>query len=102
MHELGELLLVSRANVTGLIDYLARRKFVERAEDERDRRVRLVRLTKAGKKFLESILPAHYSRVREMFKGISNRDKAALSELLMKLRHGIQKSLERVSMNGSK
>jgi len=102
MHELGELLLVSRANVTGLIDYLARRKFVERAEDERDRRVRLVRLTKVGKKFLESILPAHYSRVREMFKGMSNRDKAALSELLMKLRHSTQTSLERVSVNGGK
>src|SRR5918911_4114396 len=45
MHELGELLLVSRANITGLVDYLARRKLVERTEDESDRRVRLVRLT---------------------------------------------------------
>ena len=95
MHELGELLLVSRANVTGLVDYLAGRGLVERAHDERDRRVRLVRLTRAGKRFLESILPGHYARVREMFKGVSNRDKAALSKLLMKLRHNTQRSLER-------
>jgi DNA-binding MarR family transcriptional regulator len=97
MHELGELLLVSRANVTGLVDYLARKGLVERAEDERDRRVRLVKLTKVGEKFLESILPAHYTRVREMFKGVSNREKAQLSELLTKLRHHTQRALERSS-----
>jgi DNA-binding MarR family transcriptional regulator len=97
MSELGELLLVSRANVTGLVDCLARRHLVERAADERDRRVRLVRLTEKGEKLLESILPSHYARVREMFKGVSNKDKAALSELLMKLRRNAQSSLKRAS-----
>ncbi len=97
MHELGELLLVSRANVTGVVDYLVRKGLVERAADERDRRVRLVRLTKAGEKFIGSILPAHYTRVREMFKGISNSEKAHLSELLTKLRHNTQRQLERSS-----
>lgn len=95
MHELGELLLVSRANVTGLVDYLARKGFVERAEDERDRRVRLVRLTRKGEKFLESILPAHYARVREMLKGMSNREKGELSGLLTKLRRNTQRALAR-------
>ncbi|HYJ45600.1 MAG TPA: MarR family transcriptional regulator [Pyrinomonadaceae bacterium] len=95
MHELGELLLVSRANVTGLVDYLARKGLVERSGDEKDRRVRRVRLTKGGQKFLESILPGHYSRVREMFKGVSNKEKAALSELLTKLRRNTQRSLEK-------
>src|ERR1700754_2735368 len=45
MREVGELLLVSRANVTGLIDCLERRGLVERAASAEDRRVRLVRLT---------------------------------------------------------
>jgi MarR family transcriptional regulator, 2-MHQ and catechol-resistance regulon repressor len=93
MHELGELLLVSRANVTGLVDCLARRGLVERAPDERDRRVRLVRLTRAGARLLEALLPAHYARVREMFKGMSDRDKAALSEQLARLRRSAQQAL---------
>lgn len=93
MHELGELLLVSRANVTGLVDCLARRGLVERTQHERDRRVRLVRLTKAGENLLESILPGHYARVREMLKSVSNKDKQLLSKLLMKLRHSTQRSL---------
>ncbi|HMF57819.1 MAG TPA: MarR family transcriptional regulator [Pyrinomonadaceae bacterium] len=90
MSELGELLLVSRANVTGLVDYLVKKNLVERTEDARDRRVRMVRLTKGGQSILESILPAHYARVREMFRGMSVKDKAALSKLLVRLRHNAQ------------
>lgn len=94
MHELGELLLVSRANITGLIDCLERRKLVERVSSENDRRVRLARITKAGQKLLETILPAHYSRVQKMLKGINDKDKALLSNLLMKLRHNVLQSLQ--------
>lgn len=94
MHELGELLLVSRANVTGLIDCLEARGVVERVASESDRRVRLARLTKTGRKLLETILPSHYARVREMLRGVNNKDKAALSELLMKLRHNVLSSLQ--------
>ena len=97
MHELGELLLVSRANVTGLVDCLAHKGLVERGQDEKDRRVRRVRLTQAGEKLLESMLPAHYTRVRELLKGVSNKDKANLSELLMNLRHSAQRSIKTVT-----
>jgi MarR family 2-MHQ and catechol resistance regulon transcriptional repressor len=61
--------------------------------DERDRRVRLVRLTKKGEKLLESILPAHYARVREMLKSVNNKEKKLLSKLLMKLRYSTQYAL---------
>jgi MarR family 2-MHQ and catechol resistance regulon transcriptional repressor len=93
MHELGELLLVSRANMTGLVDCLERKGLVERVPSPTDRRVRLARLTKAGHKLLESILPNHYLRVRELLRGVSNKDKAALSALLTKLRHNVLHSL---------
>jgi DNA-binding MarR family transcriptional regulator len=93
MHELGELLLVSRANTTGLIDLLEHKGLVERLSSQEDRRVRLVRLTRAGHALLESILPGHYLRVREMFRGVSNKDKAALSKLLTKLRHNVLRTL---------
>jgi MarR family 2-MHQ and catechol resistance regulon transcriptional repressor len=106
MHKLGELLLVSRANVTGLVDFLARRGLVERSQHESDRRVRLVRLTRNGEKLLESILPAHYARVRALLKGVSNREKAALSKLLMKLRHNAQLALsaqhKRIDLDGQR
>jgi MarR family 2-MHQ and catechol resistance regulon transcriptional repressor len=101
MHELGELLLVSRANTTGLVDCLERKGLVERFASPADRRVRLARLTKAGHKLLETILPAHYLRVRELLRGVNNKDKAALSELLTKLRHNVLHSLQTDGREGA-
>ena len=92
MHELGELLLVSRANITGLVGCLERRGLVERAVSREDRRVRLVRLTKAGGRLLEKILPRHYSGVRDALEGMSDRSKADLSKLLMRLRRAALQS----------
>lgn len=91
MSELGELLLVSRANVTGLVDCLERRGLVGRSPSPEDRRVRLVRLTGAGEGLLEGILPRHYGEVRAALRGLSDRDKADLSRLLTKLRRGVQR-----------
>lgn len=97
MCEIGDLLLVSRPNVTGLIDSLARRGLVERVEKEGDRRFRLVRLTRAGERLLDELLPSHYANVRAMFAGMSDKEKAILSKLLVKLRHEVLRSSERAS-----
>jgi DNA-binding MarR family transcriptional regulator len=92
MHEVGELLLVSRANVTGLVACLERRGLVERAVHAEDRRVRLVRLTEEGVALLEGMLPRHYGEVRGALSVISDREKSELSRLLMKLRRGVQRT----------
>lgn len=101
MHELGELLLVSRANTTGLVDLLERKKLVERFASRDDRRVRLVRLTRGGRGLLDKILPGHYGRVRELLKGVSNKDKQTLSKLLTMLRHNVLDALGARDGDGS-
>jgi DNA-binding MarR family transcriptional regulator len=90
MHELGEVLLVSRANVTGLVDSLERKNLVERVANPSDRRVRLVRITEAGQNLLETTAPGHYAKVRKLLKGVKNSEKATLNKLLTKLRHNVQ------------
>lgn len=94
MHELGELLLVSRANVTGLVDCLKRKGLVARVVSRDDRRVRLVRLTKKGESLLEEILPRHYSEVRDALEGMSDSAKADLSRLLARLRRAALKDMK--------
>ncbi|HUK90304.1 MAG TPA: MarR family transcriptional regulator [Blastocatellia bacterium] len=103
LHELGELLLVSRANVTGLVDSLEQKGLVERGPDKNDRRVRIARITDPGVELLDSMLSSYYKEVRGMFCGFSNNDKADLSELLARLRTTIQKSLsEKDPLQGKK
>jgi MarR family 2-MHQ and catechol resistance regulon transcriptional repressor len=94
MSQLGELLLVSRANITGLVDCLVAKGYVQRLEQPRDRRVRLVHMTDEGHTFLDSILPAHYTRIRTLFSELSEKDKGALSASLTKLRHVVQDAQE--------
>jgi MarR family 2-MHQ and catechol resistance regulon transcriptional repressor len=91
LHELGELLLVSRANVTGLVDSLEQKSLVERVPDKNDRRVRIAHITAQGEALLESMLPSYYTEVRGLLMGLSNAEKATLTELLAKLRHSIQR-----------
>src|SRR5437763_416018 len=66
LHELGELLLVSRSNITGLIDCLEKKGLVERVAVADDRRVRLAQITSAGEKLLESFLPDHYAEIHQL------------------------------------
>jgi len=95
LYEIGELLLVSRANITGLMDCLERKALVERVSDERDRRVRVARLTQKGGALLQSLLPDHYSEVKMICSGLSNTEKSQLHVLLTKLRQSLQSWLVR-------
>lgn len=92
LNQLGELLLVSRANITGIVDSLEQRGLVERAADKNDRRVRIARITESGKNLLASILPSHYRVLRELSIGLGEEEKAALVKLLSKLRTSFQQA----------
>jgi DNA-binding MarR family transcriptional regulator len=53
MHRLADVLDVSDSSATGLVDRMEERGFIERDRVPTDRRVVLVRVTEAGKRFLE-------------------------------------------------
>ncbi|MBP7866629.1 MAG: MarR family transcriptional regulator [Acidobacteria bacterium] len=55
--EIGELLGVSPANITGLVDGLVRKGLVSRVEHAMDRRKRLARLTDKGTEMMGSFIP---------------------------------------------
>ena len=88
LSELGELLLTSRANVTGLVDGLVQKDLVSREVDTNDRRSRIARLTPRGEALIQEILPGHYAKVGRMVAGLSVADRKQLSALLQKMRDG--------------
>lgn len=89
--ELSRMLLVSAANITGVVDNLARKGLVKRTTDRRDRRIRIAKITPAGEALLDSVLPGHYAEVRELLSGLEDQEKAAACALLAKLRQGIER-----------
>ncbi len=89
LHDLGELLLVSRANITGLMDHLEEKGYVRRVVDVEDRRARFARLTKKGEDLLDTFVPLYYRNLAELLKDLTNDEKELLTGLLKKARRSL-------------
>lgn len=89
LSEIGRRLVVSKANITGLIDRLETKRFVERA-DTSDRRVTLARLTPSGTQLIDSVLPHHNQSVQTMTSILSDTEKRTVIELLYRMREDMR------------
>lgn len=72
--ELGEKTLITKGTLTGVVDRLAERGWVERAAHDSDRRCQIVRLTKAGEKVFARVFPAHLDYMNACFAGATAAD----------------------------
>lgn len=90
LSQLGKLLLVSKANVTGVMDSLVKRGLAERVDAERDRRVRLARTTRAGEALMAAALPGHFRATRRLLKGLKRADMRSLRDLLSQFRRSVE------------
>ncbi|MBF0490717.1 MAG: MarR family transcriptional regulator [Candidatus Omnitrophica bacterium] len=86
-NEISQLLLVSRANITGLVDSLVRQELVERTSDPNDRRVNQVKILPKGEKLLEGLLPDYYKHVQNIFSVFTVNEKKTFNDLLTRLRN---------------
>ena len=89
MSEIGRRLVVTKANVTGLIDRLERQGMVARAEND-DRRATVVRLTEAGTELLDRAMPRHAEWLAELTGCLTDEEKRTLVRLLAKLRRELR------------
>jgi MarR family 2-MHQ and catechol resistance regulon transcriptional repressor len=85
-NEISQLMLVSRANITGLVDSLVRLGLVERANDPKDRRVNMVRILPKGEKLLKELLPGYYKQINEICAVFTPQEKKTFNDLLTRLR----------------
>jgi MarR family 2-MHQ and catechol resistance regulon transcriptional repressor len=90
MGEIGERLVVTKSNVTGLVDRLERDGLVRRGE-QADRRATVVRLTDAGARLLDRAIPSHVELLSELTGCLAPREKKQLVRLLTKLRRELRR-----------
>lgn len=91
MSAISENVLVSRANITGLVDSLEKRGYVLRRPDTNDRRVVHAEITDNGRAVLHELLPVHFKAVEAMLGSLTSAEKSILVELLSKVRSGAVK-----------
>ena len=83
--QLAEKILRSSANLTLVVDNLARRELVTRARRPDDRRCIDVSLTAAGRALVAELLPDHVAGVVAAFAALSAEEQTALAALCRQL-----------------
>lgn len=91
--EAAQYLLVSNGNITGLAGRLKADGLIETREDENDRRIQRVRLTKSGESVFKAMAKAHAACVTRLLGGIGATEKKALMQLLDGARGAIRGAL---------
>jgi DNA-binding MarR family transcriptional regulator len=86
MSQLSRRLMVTNGNVTGLVVRLTQERLITRSVSATDGRTQIVRLTRAGKRVLDDMVPVHRAWIEEMFSALSQRDRVVLHEMLGRLR----------------
>ena len=87
--EIAQRLIVSGADVTGLIDRLEREGMLTRTCAKKDRRVNLIKITAKGSALLDQVWPEHVKHAQRAAGGLSAKEQKALVKLLSKLRHNL-------------
>ena len=84
--ELGASLLVTKGNVSHLVDQMERRGLVSRRQEGRTNRLYL---TEEGRRLFEEVVPAHEDLVHQLMSALPEEEQMHLHELL----RGLDRSL---------
>ena len=86
--ELGDLLVVDRSNVTGLLDRLEKNGLVRRQDDPDDRRVYQILITPAGSARWEKLHPLYLAAVERITRGLNEKQMQTAHQILRHLEAG--------------
>jgi len=88
--ELAELLEVEKATAGRVIDKLENFGWLERRQDDADRRVKRVYLTELGRRIHSEITPIAEAMVEEELTGLSAKERETLTDLLLNVKQRLQ------------
>jgi DNA-binding MarR family transcriptional regulator len=94
MGDLSRRMMVTGANITGIVELLEREGLIERRADPVDRRATWVTLTREGRRAFRKMAVGHERWVIELFEGLSDDDKHELAQNLGKLKMHILATTE--------
>jgi MarR family transcriptional regulator, organic hydroperoxide resistance regulator len=89
VRELCEYLLVSRQNLSGILDRLERDSSIQRMPGSEDRRTKRVRLTRRGEKLWADLRPLIYGFYDDALEGFSLDDRLLFIEYVSRLQHNM-------------
>jgi MarR family transcriptional regulator, organic hydroperoxide resistance regulator len=108
LHHIGSLNMSSISHLTNVtlsvatrfIERLEKKGMVERVQDEKDRRVVLVRLTPEGSKLAENILKSYNERLKQALRGIDPKDIEVFLRVLGQINENLASELPMEALSG--
>ena len=91
MSEISERFDVSAAAASQLVDKLVQAGYIERTEDQHDRRAKLLKLSTNGAKLVDDGIQERYRWMDDLASKLSATDQAKISEALALLTEAAQK-----------
>ena len=93
-NKIAERLIISRATVTGLLDSLERRGYVQRTPHSSDRRMLLIELTDTGRKVAKDFRPIVHQHEKVWLGALSEKEQRQLIDLLHRMQATLTASEE--------
>jgi len=100
VQELGAKVMLTSGSMTAALNRLEKHGLVARVEDENDRRVRVVQLTKSGEVFIREAFEDHKRAMEVAVGGVTKKDREVLIDLLKQLGLGAVKSMQQLAKTG--
>jgi len=91
--EIGRKLIVTASNMTHLIDKLEREGYIERLSLKGDRRVNLIKISKAGSDLLDKVWPGYHKKISAISNLLPKEDLNSLSGILLKWSGELESSM---------
>ena len=84
--DIGDITLITKGTLTGVVDRLEEKGLVERWSVEGDGRKTIVALTRKGRRVYEREYPRHVAFLKEKFDGLGASDRKQATRVLEKIR----------------
>jgi DNA-binding MarR family transcriptional regulator len=90
--ELGDRRVVSRSNITGIIDRLEKLGLVKREGSADDRRVKYIVITQKGKDLIKKAEGRYFDTLKQAVWFLDEKDKNDLVEIIGRLEKGLRRA----------
>ena len=89
MQETADLIGKDKSTVTALVDKLVKAGFIEKRQDETDRRVSFIRLTEEGQRLRPDFHEISVTLLARIYAGFTEQEKETLMSLLTRIQENI-------------
>jgi DNA-binding MarR family transcriptional regulator len=84
--DVGDITLITKGTLTGVVDRLDEKGLVERWSVEGDGRKTIIALTRKGERVYQKEFPKHIEFLKQKFDGLTSRDRKQATDLLVKIK----------------